>query len=142
MRISMGWAMIFIDTGAFFARFVLNDGNHQRAAGVWDKLASERIFTSDLVLCETAELLARKAGHDLAVQNVRLIYNTSQLTILRPAKDDEIAALDVMAKFADQRIGFADCVSFVLMQRNRIRRAFSFDHHFQLAGFTLWPGSA
>jgi predicted nucleic acid-binding protein len=64
------------------------------------------------------------------------------VTPITRGPDDELAALDVMLRYSDQRIGFADCVSFVLMRRNHIRRAFSFDRHFELAGFNLWSGPA
>jgi predicted nucleic acid-binding protein len=30
-----------------------------------------------------------------------------------------------MRKFADQKIGFADCVSFAMMRRRKIRTAFT-----------------
>lgn len=132
--------MIFIDTGAFFSRSFAPDAHHARTVALWPKLARERIFTSGLVLCETAELLSRKATAELAAENLRKIHHSPSLTILRPTREDELAALDLMVKYADQPIGFADCVSFVLMKQNRIRRAFSFDRHFEAAGFALWPG--
>jgi predicted nucleic acid-binding protein len=40
---------------------------------------------------------------------------------------------------ADQRVQFADCVSFVMMRRYRPKRVFGFDRHFAMAGFELWP---
>jgi len=36
-------------------------------------------------------------------------------------------------------VSFADCVSFVLMKNHRLKRAFTFDHHFALAGFAMLP---
>jgi predicted nucleic acid-binding protein len=45
-----------------------------------------------------------------------------------------------MRKYSDQAISFTDCVSFVLMRREGIKRAFSFDKHFRYAGFTLFGG--
>ena len=61
--------------------------------------------------------------------------------VLRPDADDETRAIDLFAKFADQQISFTDCVSFVLMRRNRLERAFTFDRHFADAGFDLMPRS-
>ena len=46
-----------------------------------------------------------------------------------------MAAIDLFAKFADQGVSFTDCVSFALMRKNRIRKAFTFDQHFLFAGF-------
>ena len=64
---------------------------------------------------------------------------SSTLEILRPSPEDELAALDLFEKFADQEVSFTDCISFVLMRRRQIKRVFSFDRHFRHAGFTLWP---
>ena len=133
--------MIFIDTGAFYARSVEADAFHRRAQAVWPRLAKERIFTTSLVICETAELLMRRTTPAFAARTVRRILQTPALTILRPSAADELAALDLMTKFADQMIGFADCVSFLLMRQNHIRHAFGFDRHFATAGFTAWPES-
>jgi uncharacterized protein len=131
--------VIFIDTGAFYARSVEADAFHRRAQAAWPRLAKERIFTSSLVICETAELLMRRTTPAFAARTARKILPTPPLTILRPSAADELAGLDLMTKYADQMIGFADCVSFLLMGQNHIRRAFSFDRHFETAGYTLWP---
>lgn len=34
---------------------------------------------------------------------------------------------------------FIDCISFVLMRSRRIKRVFSFDRHFDAAGFQRMP---
>ncbi len=46
--------------------------------------------------------------------------------------------MDLFEKYADQRVSFTDCISFVLMRRHKIRQVFSFDRHFELAGFVVW----
>jgi predicted nucleic acid-binding protein len=64
---------------------------------------------------------------------------STALEILRPAREDEMAALDLFEKFADQEVSFTDCISFVLMRKHQIKRVFSFDRHFRHVGFILWP---
>jgi len=32
-----------------------------------------------------------------------------------------------------------DCLSFALMRREGIGAVFGFDHHFERAGFEMWP---
>jgi predicted nucleic acid-binding protein len=131
--------MIFVDTGAWVARFSRRDQYHARAAATWAKLkaSNERIVTSDSVFVETVSLLGRKVTPLAAVEAGRFLHGWNKLTILRTTKDDEAAALNLLAKFVDQSIGFVDCLSFALMRRHRIPTAFSFDRHFESAGFPL-----
>lgn len=49
-------------------------------------------------------------------------------------------SLFLAKKFADQGVTFTDCLSFVLMKREKLRQVFGFDHHFEAAGFRLLPG--
>jgi len=133
--------VIYIDTGAFLARHVRRDQYHGKARAAWKTLSRLpwRCYTSNFVLDETFTLLARRTSYPFAVQRARSIMTSSTLEILRPSPEDELAALDLFEKFADQEVSFTDCISFVLMRRRQIKRVFSFDRHFRHAGFTLWP---
>ena len=133
--------MIYIDTGAFLARYLLKDQHHRRAVAIWEKLGSNRenCVTGNFVLDETFTLLGRRAEYGFAVQRAKNIYASQALTICRPDREDEIRTLQFFSKYADQQVSFTDCISFVLMKRRKINRVFSFDRHFELAGFHLIP---
>lgn len=136
--------MIFIDTGAFLARYIAEDRLHSRAIAGWDELNQERAaaFTSTLVLSETFTLIARRAGYAFAAQRARHIFDSEALTVLRPSERQDREALMFFEKFADQGVSFADCASFALMRQHRIKRVFTFDRHFAMAGFEMWPGGS
>jgi hypothetical protein len=131
--------MIFVDTGAWVARFSVRDQYHKRAAATWARLkgSNEQIVTSDSVFVETISLLGRKVSPLAAMEAGRFLQGWNKLTILRATRDDEAVALGLLGKFADQSVGFVDCLSFALMRRHRIATAFSYDRHFVLAGFPL-----
>lgn len=133
--------MIFVDTGAFLARYLARDQHHSAARKAWDELAagSQRVHTSNFVLDETFTLLGRWAGPDFAADRAEALLTSTTLVILRPGADDEHDALELFRKFGDQQVSFTDCVSFALMRRHGIDRAFGFDRHFVHAGFELWP---
>jgi predicted nucleic acid-binding protein len=133
--------MIFIDTGAFIARYLSADQYHHQALDFWDYIKNHReiCFTSNFVLDETFTLLGRRAGNSFAVQRAVNIYASSFLTILRPDVQDELKALELFDKFSDQHVSFTDCISFILMRKQKIMRVFSFDSHFPMAGFELHP---
>jgi len=84
-------------------------------------------------------LLGRRAGYKFASQRARNIYLSDTITILRPDREAEIKALDLFEKYSNLEVSYTDCISFVLMSMNRIDRVFSFDKHFEIAGFTIFP---
>ena len=133
--------MIFIDTGAFLGRYLQKDQYHEDAITGWQRLGkiNARLFTSNFILDESLTLLGRRANYGFAAERARKIYSSEALTVLRPMYEDEMDAVDLFEKYGDQRVSLTDCVSFVLMRNAKIKRAFTFDRHFQLAGFEMWP---
>lgn len=57
----------------------------------------------------------------------------------RPTRDEQLAALGALERFADRRVTFTDCLSFGVMKPRRIERVFGFDGDFRIAGFILVP---
>jgi predicted nucleic acid-binding protein len=133
--------VIYIDTGAFLARHLSKDQYHGQANSFWNsiKKKGEACATSNFVLDETFTLLGRRAGYGFAAERARNIYASESLTILRPDKNDELKVIDIFEKYSDHRLSFTDCLSFVLMQSKKIKRVFTFDHHFQILGFQIYP---
>lgn len=131
--------MVFIDTGAFLARWLARDAQHRKAAAVWEKISDRRLYTSSHVLSEVFTLLARRASYDFAVARAETAYASRALEILYSTREDEMEAIRLFRKYSDQRVSFTDCVSFVLMKRWRIKTAFTFDRHFRLAGWDVIP---
>ena len=132
--------MIFVDTGAFLGRYLISDQYHDAALRLWERIERERehCVTSNFVLDETFTLLARRSSYSYAAEKAKTIYASDNFLILRPDSAAELAAISLFEKFADQEVSFTDCISFVLMHNSRIRRAFSFDAHFERVGFELW----
>jgi predicted nucleic acid-binding protein len=133
--------MIFIDSGAFLARYARRDQHHEAAHRGWRELGARggRCLTSSFVLDEVLTLLGRRISYDFAAERAASFWGSEALSILRPDEQDELTAIELFSKLADQRVSFTDCISFALMRRHRIRRAFTFDRHFEAAGFEVWP---
>ena len=64
---------------------------------------------------------------------------SQEIVWLNTSREDWHEALRWLEKFADQKLSFTDGLSFTLMRREGMQHAFGFDHHFELAGFELWP---
>ncbi|MFI5197182.1 MAG: type II toxin-antitoxin system VapC family toxin [Thermoanaerobaculia bacterium] len=133
--------MIFVDTGAFLARYVKGDQYHRAAVRAWKRLerSSGALFTSNFVVDETLTLLGRRTTYAFAAARADALYASRVLAILRPDSADESTAVELFRKFADQRVSFTDCVSFALMRRHRLKKVFTFDRHFAGVGFQVWP---
>ena|ERR1051326_3085852 len=133
--------MVFVDTGAFLARYVARDQFHAEAVKQWKDLGARRwpCFTSSFVLAEVFTLLARRTEYRFAVMKAREIHDSDRLTILRPGEEEEAEAINWFEKYADQEVSFVDCLSFALMKRKRLKRVFGFDAHFDRAGFRRFP---
>jgi predicted nucleic acid-binding protein len=133
--------LIFIDTGAFLARYLEDDQHQSQAETLWRRIEYEKegFCTSNFVIDELATLLGRRSNSKFAARKVRSIYESELIDIFRPDEADEYDALVLFEKYHDQNVSFTDCVSFALMKRRDIHRVFSFDRHFDLPGFTRIP---
>lgn len=137
-------AELFIDTGAFIARYDADDQYHATAVATWAALAPPagrwRLVTSGGVLGETFTLLGRRAGFPFAAKVARSILDSPAFSIRWSDSGVAAAALVLFSKFSDQSVSWVDCESFALMRSSRITRAFTFDRHFEDAGFHRWAG--
>ena len=132
--------MIFVDTGAFLARYLKRDQYFDRAQSQWSTIRKEAIplVTTNLILVETATLLSRRNSADVAVKRIRSIYQSGSFMIHYSSRKDEIAGLDLMVHYRGHDISLTDGISFAVMKGLGITRAFSFDRHFAIAGFELF----
>jgi predicted nucleic acid-binding protein len=135
--------VIFVDTGAFVARHLKGDQHHADATRVWQDLERSRegCLTTSFVVDEALTLIGRRAGNRLAAVIGRRLYDSRVLEIHDPDRDEQLAALGTLERYADQWVTFTDCLSFGLMKTRRVERVFGFDDDFRLAGFLLVPGA-
>ena len=133
--------MIFVDTGAFIAKHIQRDQHHAEALSIWERIERRKdwLCTSNFVLDELATHLARKTSYSFAARKIQTLYDSEAFDILRPSDEHERLAIRLFAKYADQEVSFTDCISLVLMKVHGIHRAFAFDRHFDLSGFTRIP---
>ena len=143
--------MIFIDTGFLFALFVEGDIHHERVHEVFKSFRGRRLdrvlVTTNHVVGETVTLL-RKRGHpDPAIRHGLAVRVGEQLLagtlgrVHRATEEEEAAALAFLKRHFDQDCSFADCLSFVVMEKLAIREALAVDRDFTHR-FLARPGPA
>lgn len=132
---------IFIDTGAYLALFHKQDRHHQECCKFWEKIDNSNCIpiTTNHVIDELATLLARRTDYNFAYRKLHEIYASEYPIIYRPDRDDELKALESFGKYADQKVSFTDCLSFAVINKLKIEQIFSFDKHFSIGSFQVFP---
>jgi predicted nucleic acid-binding protein len=130
---------VFVDTSAFYALLDGDDSNHAAAAREWGRVlkANEVLFTSGFVLVETLALLQHRIGLEAVRAFVEDVYPLLAVEWVGES-DFEAGAASVLSA-QRKELSLVDCVSFVLMRRLGVRRAFCFDQHFSEQGFQCEP---
>jgi predicted nucleic acid-binding protein len=129
----------FVDTGAWIAMAVRKDSYHSSARSQWEALqgAGAKLHTSAPVVIETFTFLDRNATRDVALAWKAALYDEARVTILACGLDDLNDAWSYFQRSDLHKLSVVDATSFVIMKRWGISLAFSFDHHFAMAGFRL-----
>ena len=133
---------IFIDTAAFIALVDATDKNHQPAERCYREIVQSRnsLVSSNFVICETLNYLRTRISYKVSVEFRESVYKSDILEIMYISMDTEEEAYKIFKKYKDKDFSFTDCTSFALMERKKIKKVFSFDHHFiQYGSFQMIP---
>ena len=132
---------IFVDTGAWVALADRDDTHHSKAASIYPTLlkTQKRLMTSNLVIAESYILILNELGHQAAIRYLEGIKTSPRILKIYSNEDLESEAEELLIKYSDQDFSYADAVSFAIMKREKIKKAFSFDSHFRTAGFINIP---
>jgi len=130
---------VFVDTGAWIALAVSADPLFPRAEEAWLELVrtGARLYTSVPIVLETFTFLERNAARDVALAWKDSLQRIAFLQVLECTNRDLAVAWSYFARRDLHKLSAVDATSFVLMTRQKIRRAFTFDHHFAKVGFHL-----
>ena len=130
---------VFADACYWIALLIDRDALHEVAVLLRDQLGSRRIVTSQLVLVETLNAVARfgPLRRQAAVQLVREVESARHVDIVELSNEQFQDAIAFYSARPDQEWGLVDCATFLLMEEKGIREALTNDHHFTQAGFTI-----
>jgi predicted nucleic acid-binding protein len=128
---------VYVDTSAFLAILNAADAFHARAAVIWVDLLdqSAELITNSFVLLETYALVQNRLGLD-AVRT--LAGDIIPLLVIKWVDADLYQqAINIYLTANRRQLSLADCSSFVVMRKDHIIKAFSFDNHFREQGFEV-----
>jgi predicted nucleic acid-binding protein len=125
---------VFADTYYYLALLNADDDDHGRAVAATRQF-SGRFVTTDWVLTELADGLSRGAGRVAATGLIRDLLGDTAVTVVEANRDLFERGLDLYDKRPDKNWSLTDCISFVVMEREKITQALTADRHFEQAGF-------
>lgn len=137
---SLGKEKIFLDTSGFFALLAKGDKNNSKALSIWAELQAKNkydLYTTDYVVSETLTLIQKKTNKDIALKFGESLMNSDILNITRVTTKTWDESWKIFKKYIDKKFSFVDCISFVIMKTDGIKKTFTFDRHFQQMGFEL-----
>jgi len=119
-----------------YSRISRRDKHHQIALD-WALHRRTRIVTTQFVLLEAANFCRSPRDRQRFTVFVQAL-NTNPVTTVIPCSSTWFRrGLDRFASRLDKEWSLTDCISFVVMEDNRITEALTDDHHFDQAGFTV-----
>jgi uncharacterized protein len=126
---------VFLDTVGLLAVWDVDDQWHQSADDAYRKIVSARqpIVTTTFVLLECGNAAARRAYREDLCLLRRTLEQRNEVVI--PTDTDWAKAWTAYEQRQAGAASIVDQVSFAVMHRLGIQRAFTSDRHFQEAGF-------
>lgn len=131
--------MIFVDTGAWFARFVADDPDHDRMV-TWFASNTEQLVTTDYCIDETLTLLSVRKRPQLAVEAGSQLFGEALATIHYLDHTQVQRAWILFQQRAYAGWSFTDCTSKIFIADFNILSAAALDQHFHQFGVTILPG--
>ena len=94
-------------------------------------------MTTNFVVAELHALVVARGSRDAARHALSTSYRSRVTTVVRATEDDEQRALAIVLQYVDKDFSFTDAISFAVMERLGISRAFSLDRHFAQFGWQM-----
>jgi predicted nucleic acid-binding protein len=132
---------VFVDTSAWYALVDAGDNFHTPATAAYARLLKTQsmLVTTNLILAESHALILRWVNQTAALEFLARVRKSAQVDIVYATAELDAWAEVLLHQYNDHDFSLTDAVSFITMRARQITDAFTFDHHFRVAGFTLLP---
>jgi predicted nucleic acid-binding protein len=132
---------VFLDTSFIIALEDADDQNHDRAITFWKGFRKHprKVITTTYIFDETVTFLKNRMGFAKSAEVGNRLLESSLVEVVHISPDDFDQGWKMFLKFKDKGFSFTDCLSFLVMERKKVKKALAFDEHFQQIGFGLLP---
>jgi predicted nucleic acid-binding protein len=126
---------LFLDTAFVQALMNSRDRYHAPATRLLPTVqAAAEVWTTEAVLIEVGNALST-FDRAAAVGFIEHCYRSPNLHVVNVTTVLFHNALQLYAARADKQWGLTDCISFVVMEEQKLVLALTADHHFMQAGY-------
>lgn len=127
---------VFTDTSALLSLFIKSEFDHELVVEKFDQYKKERdqLFVSDYILAETFTQLSYRFGsHALkfGVETINSSLGSGELVMLTVHAIIFARAKEMIIKYADQKLSFTDCTSYILFKELNLDEIFTLDTDFK-----------
>ncbi len=126
---------LFLDTAFIQALLNPRDDYHNQAKHLFPRIrTASEVWITEAIFTEVGNALSafNRTG---AVQFIQQCYCTDNIKVVSADTALLLQALTLYQSRADKTWGLTDCISFVVMQQQRLTDAATSDRHFIQAGF-------
>jgi predicted nucleic acid-binding protein len=125
---------VFADTFYFLALLNERDAAHKRAVAA-SRTPGLKVTTTEFVLLELADALCQPHQRIEVLTLWNVVETDPAFRLVRATTELIQGAKELYRERADKEWSLTDCVSFVVMQDQKLTEALTADHHFEQAGF-------
>lgn len=128
---------VFLDTSYAVALAAPGDNFHPQAVKLAENLARQgsRMVTTRAVLLEIGNSLARLRHREAGVALLKFLETDPKVEIIPLSEDLYRRGFELFGLRRDKDWGLVDCLSFVVMQDQKLQESLTADDHFEQAGF-------
>ena len=127
---------IFVDTLFVIALVSNRDQRHQQAVTLSHQYTGWPFLTTDAVLLEIGNGLARSHKQE-AGEIIERFLASAQVEVVHLTPDLFRRGFNLYKSHKDKTWGLVDCISFIVMREAGVHKALTFDRHFEQAGFEI-----
>ena len=127
---------LFVDTSFVVALVNKRDQYHEQAVELSNTFESYPVITTDAVLLEVGNALARNFKTE-GVVTIEGFLSSDEARIVAVDAALFRRGFDLYKSYQDKAWGLVDCISFIVMRELGIQDSLTTDSHFEQAGFNV-----
>jgi uncharacterized protein len=127
---------VFADTSFYLAFLNPDDEFHSRSVEFTSSF-NGKMLTTTWVLTELVDALSRPADRQAVVDFVAELQVDPQVVTLSAHQTLFDLGFELFRRLLDKYWSLTDCISFAVMEQQRLTSALTSDHHFEQAGFQV-----